>query len=172
MKKLLMLALFMGCASMSYAGAHVDIKGADADAVAARQAAYDKALHDHPKTEAVSNPDLKIKITTDRIIRSCCRPPDLVVGGKITNESSKPINYVHLLWAFEDKDGKVIHAESAYNHMAVSMADDEEMQQVLNEKPHFTPLKPGDSDSFAMSIPMVLLPKYSKVELFPNENQP
>jgi len=169
MKKLLITALFLSCASVSFAGARVDLKQADA---AARQAAYDKALHDHPKTEPVSSPDVRIKITTDRIIRSCCRPPDLVLSGDITNASSKPINYVHLLWAFEDADGKVIHAESAYNHMAVSMADDQEMQEILNEKPHFTPLKPGDSDSFSISIPTVLLPRFAKVELFSNDNQP
>ncbi|HLX37182.1 MAG TPA: hypothetical protein VKR29_05250 [Candidatus Binataceae bacterium] len=170
MKKLLMTALFLGCASVSFAGARVDLK--QADAVAARQAAYDKALHDHPKTEPVSSPDVKIKITTDRIIRSCCRPPDLVIGGNITNASTTPINYVHLLWAFEDEDGKVIHAESAYNHMAVSMSDDEEMEQILNEKPHFTPLKPGQSDSFSMSVPTILLPNFSKVEMFCNDTKP
>lgn len=169
MKKLLITALFLSCASVSFAGARVDLKQVDN---AARQAAYDRAMHDHPKTEAVSGPDVRIKITTDRIIRSCCRPPDLVLSGNITNASATPINYVHLLWAFEDKDGRVVHAESAYNHMAVSMADDLEMQEILNEKPHFTPLKPGDSDSFSISIPTVLLPNFAKVELFSNDTKP
>jgi len=169
MKKLLMTALFLTVASATFAGARVDIKSTDD---AARQALYDKALNDHPKTEPIGNPDLKIKITTDRIIRSCCRPPDLVVGGRVTNASSKPINYVHLLFAFEDADGKVLHAESTYNHMAASMADDEEMEQILKETPHFTVLNPGESDSFAMSVPVVLLPKFSKVELFSNDTRP
>src|ERR1700693_508021 len=115
MKKLLMTALFVTCASAALAGARVDIKPNDE---ASRQALYDKALNDHPKTQPIGHPDLKIKITTDRILRSCCRPPDLVVGGRVTNASSKPINYVHLLFAFEDEDGKVLHAESTYNHMA------------------------------------------------------
>ena len=91
---------------------------------------------------------------------------------QLTNASGQPINYVHLLFAFEDADGKVLHAESTYNHMAASMADDEEMEQILNEKPHFTPLKPGDSDTFAMSVPVVLLPKFAKVELFSNDTRP
>jgi hypothetical protein len=157
------------CASVTFAGARVDIKTKDD---AARDALYVKALNDHPKTQPIGNPDLKIKITTDSILRSCCRPPDLVVGGRLTNASGKPINYVHLLFAFEDEDGKVLHAESTYNHMAASMADDEEMEQLLNEKPHFTPLKPGDSDTFAMSVPVVFLPKFSKVELFSNDTRP
>jgi hypothetical protein len=169
MKKLLMTALFLAMASAALAGARVDIKPNDE---AARQALYDKALNDHPKTEPIGNPDVKIKITTDRIIRSCCRPPDLVVGGRLTNASSKPISYVHLLFAFEDRYGKVLHAESTYNHMAASMADDEEMEQILNEKPHFTVLNPGDSDTFAMSVPTVLLPKFSRVELFSNDTRP
>src|SRR5580700_3411828 len=103
MKKLLMTALFLTCASAALAGARVDLKPNDE---ASRQALYDKALNDHPKTQPIANPDLKFKITTDRILRSCCRPPDLVVGGRVTNASSKPINYVHLLFAFEDEDGK------------------------------------------------------------------
>ena len=172
MKKLLITALFLTLASTALAGARVDIQPNEEAQESARQAAYDKYLNDHPKTEPVGNPDLKIKITTDRIMRSCCRPPDLVVGGRVTNASGQPINYVHLLFAFEDEDGKVLHAESTYNHEAVSMSDDEEMQEILKEKPHFTPLKPGDTDSFSMSIPMMLLPKFAKVELFSNDTRP
>ncbi len=172
MKKLLMTALFLTFASAALAGAHVEIKPTEEADQAARQAAYDQHLNDHPKTEAISNSALKIKITTDRIVRSCCRPPDLVVAGRITNASTRPINYVHLLFAFEDEDGKVLHAESTYNHSAESMADDEEIQQILKEKPHFTPLNPGDSDTFAMSVPLPLLPKFAKVEMFSNDARP
>jgi hypothetical protein len=172
MKKLLITALFLTFASAALAGARVEIKPNEDAQEAARQAAYDKYLNDHPKTEPVSNPDLKVKITTDRIMRSCCRPPDLVIGGKVTNASKQPINYVHLLFAFEDGDGKVLHAESTYNYKAQSMADDEEMEQILKEKPHFTPLNPGDTDSFSMSIPLLLLPKFAKVELFSNDARP
>ncbi len=172
MKKLLMTALFLTFASAALAGARVEIKPNPEAQEAARQAAYDRQLNDHPKTEAISNPALKIKITTDRIIRSCCRPPDLVVAGRVTNASAKPINYVHILFAFEDEDGKVLHAESTYNHQAESMSDDEEMQEILKEKPHFTPLKPGDSDTFAMQVPLPLLPRFAKVEMFSNDTQP
>jgi hypothetical protein len=172
MKKLLITALFLTVATTALAGAQVEIKPDEQAQNAARQAVYDKYLNDHPKTEAISNSALKIKITTDRIMRSCCRPPDLVVAGKITNASAQPIKYVHLLFAFEDQDGKVLHAESTYNNKAVSMGDDEEIAQMLKEKPHFTPLNPGDTDSFAMSVPLPLLPKFAKVEMFSNDARP
>ena len=172
MKKLMMTALFLAMASTALAGARIEIKPSEEAQEAARQAAYDKYLNDHPKAEAIDNPALKIKITTDRIMRSCCRPPDLVIGGRITNASAQPINYVHILFAFEDADGKVLHAESTYNHSAESMADDEELQQILKEKPHFTPLKPGDTDSFSMTVPLPLLPKFAKVEMFSNDTRP
>ena len=128
MKKLLMTALFLTFASAALAAARVEIKPNQEAAEAARQAAYDKRLNDHPKTEAISHPGLKIAINTDRIIRSCCQPPDLVVTGHVTNVSQRPINYVHFVFAFEDEDGKVLHAESTYNHRAESMADDEEIR--------------------------------------------
>jgi hypothetical protein len=172
MKKLLMTALFLTIASTVLAAAQVKIKSSEEAQEAARQAAYDKLMYDHPKTEAIANSDLKIHITTDRIIRSCCRPPDLVVAGHITNASAQPINYVHFLFAFEDENGKVLHAESLYNRKAASMADDEEIEHILKEKPHFTPLKPGDSDSFAMSVPLPMLPRFAKVEMFSNDTRP
>ncbi|HVN29904.1 MAG TPA: hypothetical protein VMT64_15515 [Candidatus Binataceae bacterium] len=173
MKKLLMTAVMLAFASTATLAATQVATTPDSDAInAARQAKYDKLLHDHPKTEPIANPDLKVQVTTDRIIRSCCRPPDLVVGGKVTNASKEPIDYVRLLFAFEDEDGKVLHAESTYNHNAVSMADDEEMERILKEKPHFTPLKPGDTDTFSMVVPTIVLPRYNKVELFSNDTRP
>ena len=135
------------------------IKPSEEAQEAARQAAYDHSLNDHPKAEAVSNPRLKVAINSDRIIRSCCRPPDLVISGHVTNVSAEPVNYVHFVFAFEDKDGKVLHAESVYNHQAESLSDDEEVERILKEKPHFTPLKPGESDTFVMDVPTPLLPK-------------
>jgi len=169
MKKLLMTALLLTFASTALAAARVDLTPSEDAKEAAHQAMYDKLLNDHPKTEAVSTPDVKVKITTDRIIRSCCRPPDLVVAGHLTNASAKPINYVRLLFAFEDKDGRVLHAESTYNKKAVSMGDDEEMAAILKEKPHFTPLNPGDTDTFTMVVPTIVLPKFAKVELFSSD---
>ena len=63
-------------------------------------------------------------VTHDVIMRSCCMPPNLVVSGKITNTSDKPIDYVRLHLRFEDKSGKILHGESLYNHHAESLADD------------------------------------------------
>jgi hypothetical protein len=48
------------------------------------------------------------------------------------------------------------------------MGEDAEVSRILNEKPHFDPLKPGAKDSFSFSIPMPLLPRFSKVELYPD----
>src|SRR5438445_12346517 len=60
----------------------------------ARKQASMHKLYDHPKTEAVSNGDVKIRVTTDRIMRSCCQPPDLVINGKITNASPRTVDFV------------------------------------------------------------------------------
>ncbi len=172
MKKLLMTAVFVAMASTALAAARVEIKPNEDAQEAARQAIYDKNLYDHPKTQPVSHPGLKVAIATDRIVRSCCRPPDLVISGHVTNVSQQPLNYVHFVFAFEDADGKVLHAESVYNHQAESMADDAEIERILKEKPHFTPLKPGDSDTFVMDVPLPLLPKFDKVEMFSNDTRP
>jgi hypothetical protein len=96
-------------------------------------------------------------------------PPNLVVSGKITNTSDKPIDYVRLHFAFEDKAGKILHGESLYNHHAESLSDDPYVQKILNEKPHFDPILPGQSDTFGFSISCTELPVFSKVELFSND---
>jgi hypothetical protein len=170
MKKLIVIAIFLafGAASITYAGTHVEMK----DSEQAREAADIHRRYDHPKTQVVKNDDLKIDITHDQIIYSCCMPPNLVVTGKITNVSPRPIDYVRLNFAFEDSGGKVLHAESLFNHKAESMADDENTQRILNEKPHFDPLQPGQSDTFGFSVSCTELPPFSKVELFSNEIKP
>ena len=170
MKKLIVIAIFLalGAASIAFAGTHVEMK----DSEQARMEADIHRRYDHPKTQVVKNDDLKIDITRDQIMYSCCMPPNLVVTGKITNVSPRPIDYVRLNFAFEDKGGKVLHAESLFNHKAESMADDENTQRILNEKPHFDPLQPGQSDTFGFSISVTELPKFSKVELFSNEINP
>ena len=96
-------------------------------------------------------------------------PPNLVVSGKITNLSDRPIYYVRLHFAFEDPNGKILHGESLYNHHAESLADDPNIQKILNEKPHFDPILPGQSDTFGFSISCTELPVFSKVELFSND---
>jgi hypothetical protein len=49
------------------------------------------------------------------------------------------------------------------------MSDDESVARILNEKPHFEPLLPGQTDTFGFSISCTELPMFSKVELFSNE---
>jgi len=147
MKKLLLTALFLSFASAAIAGPRVEIKPSEDAQEAARQEASEHARNDHPMTEAIVNESLKIDITRDSIMRSCCRPPDLVVAGRITNLSRRPIDYIRFVFAFEDENGKVLHAESVYNHSAESLSDDAEIQQILKEKPHFTPIEPGASDN-------------------------
>ena len=170
MNRLIVFATLIafGAASTAFAGTRVETK----DSEQARRAADMHARYDHPKTQIVKNDELKIDITRDQIMHSCCMPPNLVVTGKITNVSSRPIDYVRLNFAFEDKSGKVLHAESLFNHKAESMADDESVQRILNEKPHFDPLLPGQTDTFGFSISCTELPMFSKVELFSNEVKP
>ena len=52
------------------------------------------------------------------------------------------------------------------------MSDDAYIQKILNEKPHFEPIQPGQSDTFRFSIPCIALPAFSKVELFSNDIKP
>jgi hypothetical protein len=52
------------------------------------------------------------------------------------------------------------------------MSDDLEIQAILKEKPHFTPIAPGDTDTFTMSVPLPLLPKFDKVELYSSDMKP
>src|SRR5271167_3449039 len=167
MKKLIAVAtlLAFSVASAAFAGTRVEIQDSE-------QAAAEADMHrryDHPKTEVVPNDQLEVKVTRDVIMHSCCMPPSLVVSGKITNISDRPIDYERLHFAFEDKNGKILHGESLYNHHAESLSDDEYIQKLLNEKPHYDPILPGKSDTFAFSISCTELPVFSKVELFSND---
>jgi hypothetical protein len=170
MKKLIVIAtlLALSAAGIAFAGTRVEIKESEQ----ARQAADMQRRQDHPHTQVVENDDLKINITTDQILYSCCIPPRLLVAGNLTNVSPRPIDYVRLTFAFADKSGKILHAESMYNSKAASMSDDLNTQRILNEKPHFDPLQPGQSDTFAFSITCTELPMFSKVELFSSEINP
>jgi hypothetical protein len=170
MKKLIAIATFIafGAASATFAGTRIEIKDIK-DSDHARAEAQMHARYDHPETQVVPNDQLQVVITSDVIARSCCMPPKLVVGGKITNVSDRPIDYVHLHFAFEDQHGKVLHGESLYNHQAESLSDDAWVQKILNEKPHFEPIRPGQSDTFRFSISCVELPAFSKVELFSDD---
>jgi hypothetical protein len=167
MKKLITIAILVAfaAANTAFAGTRVNIKDSE-------DAAAEADMHrryDHPKTQVVPNDQLQVVVTRDVIMHSCCMPPNLVVAGKITNTSDKPIDYVRLHFAFEDKHGKILHGESLYNHHAESLADDPYIQKILNEKPHYDPIMPGQSDTFGFSISCTELPVFSKVELFSND---
>jgi hypothetical protein len=167
MKKLIAIATFLTlcAASASFAGTRVEIKNSD-DAV---QEADMHRRFDHPMTQVVPNEQLQVVVQRDVIMHSCCMPPNLVITGKITNIGDKPVDYVRLHFAFEDRAGKVLHGESIYNHHAESLSDSDYVQKVLNEKPHFDPILPGKSDTFGFSISCTELPVFSKVELFSND---
>jgi hypothetical protein len=167
MKKLVTIVTFLAfcAATATFAGTRVAVKSAE-------DAAQEADMHrrfDHPMTQVVPNDQLHVVVTRDVIMHSCCMPPNLVISGKITNVSNKPIDYVRLHFAFEDKSGKVLHGESLYNHHAESLSDSEYVQKVLNEKPHFDPILPGHSDTFGFSISCTELPEFSKVELFSDD---
>jgi hypothetical protein len=123
---------------------------------------------DHPLAQPIANENVRVQIATDKIFRSCCAPPELVVSGKVTNIASQPIDYVRLVLQFKDSDGHVVHAEDTYNSKAITMFEDPEIARMLNEKPHFEPLAPGASDKFVFSVPMPLLPRYQTVSLGAN----
>lgn len=158
------LVLGVGMAGIAVAGAHVQLQ----DSETARQEAARKAYYDHPATQIVPSKDVKVVITKDSIMRSCCMPPNLVVAGDVTNTASHPVNYIKMIISFEDAKGKVVHAETIYNLKAASLGEDDEVRGILNEKPHFDPLAPGVTDHFSFSIPTPMLPKFAKVELYPD----
>src|SRR5215813_6918674 len=109
MKKLSILATLavIAFAANAFAGAMIDLN----PSITAQQKAHLHTLYDHPLTKVVANKDIKVVVTTDAIMRSCCMPPNLVVSGKVTNTTDRPIDYVHLIFSFQDKDGKVLHTE-------------------------------------------------------------
>ena len=167
MKKLTVLAALaagLGIANLALAGATIQLNESDQ----AKQAAMRKAYYDHPTAKVVPSKDVAVDIKTDSIMRSCCMPPNLVVAGNVTNTTAHPVDYVKMVISFEDANGKVVHAETIYNMKAASLGEDEEVRRVLNEKPHFDPLPPGSTDQFSFSIPTPMLPKFAKVQLYPN----
>jgi hypothetical protein len=126
-------------------------------------------LNDHPLAQPVASHDVKIEIVHDRILRSCCRPPDLVVSGKVVNVTPRAIGYVRILIAMKDGDGHVVYAEDTYNHGAVTLFEDPEIAKILNEKPHADPIAPGASDTFVFSIPMPMIPRYKSTQVLAAE---
>jgi len=158
-----LLVLGIGLTSIAFAGAQVPLQ----DSETARQEALRKAYYDHPATQVVPSKDVKVVITRDSIMRSCCMPPNLVVAGDVTNITAHSVSYVRMIISFQDAKGKILHAETIYNMKAASLGEDEEVRHLLNETPHFDPLLPGSSDRFTFSIPTPMLPNFAKVELYP-----
>jgi hypothetical protein len=165
MKKTAIVAgiLALGLVAAAHAETIVPLRASEAT----QKKAFIKTTHDHPLTTVAASRDVKVVVTTDAIMHSCCMPPWLVVSGKVTNVTDKPINYVKLVFSFRNSKGKTVYTDSQYNLKAASMNDDEQVQRILNEKPHFVPLPPGSSDKFTYQIPMPMLPRYAKVELMP-----
>ena len=159
-----LIAILGLAASFALAGTHLAAPEDEAT-MAAKAAADWHRKHDHPKPTLIASPDVKFEITYDRILRSCCRPPDLIVQGKITNTTAKPINYVRLEMLFRGNDGKIVYREDAYNGRAATLGEDEETRQILGDTPHFDPLPAGDTDTFGFDIPLPLLPYYKTVDL-------
>lgn len=164
MKKMIGIIACAALIAASSAFAAVTVK--DQRQAAPRQART-HPLFDHPMTRVVQAKQVHVIITTDQIVRPCGMPPALLVAGKVVNTDPHPIDYVKLNFIFMDPHGKVVYAETAYNHRAVSMGADAEVNQTLNEKPHFDPLAAGATDHFSFSIPTPMLPRFSKVELSP-----
>jgi hypothetical protein len=133
--------------------------------MAAKAAADWHRRHDHPKPALIANPEVQFEVTYDQILRSCCRPPDLVVEGKVTNTSSKTIDYIKMEMLFRGTDGKIVYRDNAYNRRAVTLGEDEETRRILGDTPHFDPLPPGATDTFAFDIPLILVPYYKTVDL-------
>ena len=123
---------------------------------------------DHPKAQAAPSKDLKVKITFDQVLRSCCAPATLVVSGTVTNVSNHPIDYIRFYLSFEDDDGNIVYAETSYNKKAVSLNDDQMAMKIFNEKPHFETIPPGGSDTFSVSTLMPWVPPFTRLEVVTN----
>jgi hypothetical protein len=165
MRKTAILAgiLALGLAAVAHAETIVPLRASEAT----QKKAFIKTTRDHPLATVAETRDVKIVVTTDAIMHSCCMPPWLVVSGNVTNVTDKTINYVKLVFSFRNAKGKTVYTDTAYNLKAASMNEDPEVERILKEKPHFTPLPPGSSDKFTYQIPMPMLPRYAKVEVEP-----
>ena len=151
------LALIVGFASTALGGALIPSHKAAND--------ESKGMVDaeRPIAEIAQNQDVKIAITNDIVLRSCCKPPDLLVSGKLTNITSHPIDYVRLIIAMKDSKGRVVYTEDTHNRGAVTMFEDPQVAKLLNDKPHFDPIAPGAGDTFQFNIPLIVVPRFKSV---------
>ncbi len=171
MKKPLLIvsAAILGLAPFAAAGVQLKLRNQPFPAAAVTPIAEIRLGSDgHPLAEVVANPQVKIDITSDSVLRSCCRPPDLIVSGKVTNIASRPIKYVRLVITMRDADGRAVYSEDTYNHGAITLFEDPQIAKLLNEKPHFDPIAPGAKDSFVFAIPLPLIPSYKSAAISAN----
>ena len=172
MKKPLLIvvsAVVLGLASFAAAGVQLRLRNQPPPATAVAPIAAVRLGPDgHPLAEIVANPQVRIDITSDNIMRSCCMAPHLIVSGKVTNLASRPINYVRLVITMRDGDGRAVYSEDTYNHGAITLFEDPQIARLLKEKPHFDPIAPGAKDSFVFAIPLPLVPSYKSAAISAN----
>lgn len=159
-------AAILGLAPFAAAGVQLGLRNQPPPAAAVAPIAEVRLGPDgHPLAEIVANPQVRIDITSDSVLRSCCRAPDLIVSGKVTNIASRPINYVRLVITMRDADGRAVYSEDTHNHGAITLFEDPQIARLLNEKPHFDPIAPGAKDSFVFAIPLPLVPSYKSAAI-------
>jgi len=162
-------AAILGLVSFATAGVRVGMREQPAPAASVSQISDTRLGPDgHPLAQAVANPEVRIEIASDQVLRSCCRAPDLIVSGKVTNLAAHPINYIRLAITMRDAGGRAVYSEDTYNHGAITLFEDPQIAKLLNEKPHCDPIAPGTTDSFVFSIPMPLIPRYKSVAISAN----
>ncbi len=163
------LAAIFGLVSFAATGVQVGLPDRPAPAASVSPVSdTGVGLDGHPLAQPVANPEVRIEITSDDVLRSCCKPPDLIVSGKVTNLASRPINYIRLVITMRDAGGRTVYSEDTYNHGATTLFEDPQIARLLNEKPHFDPIAPGSTDSFIFSIPMPLIPRYKSAAISAN----
>jgi len=154
-------AAILGLVSFAAAGVRVGMRDQPAPPASVSPMSDSRlGLDGHPLAQPVANPEVRIEIASDEVLRSCCKAPDLIVSGKVTNLAAHPINYVRLVITMRDADGRAVYSEDTYNHGAITLFEDPQIAKLLKEKPHCDPIAPGTTDSFIFSIPMPLIPSY------------
>ncbi len=159
-------AAILGLVSFAAAGLRVGMREQPARAASVSPISDARlGLDGHPLAQPVANPEVRIEIASDQVLRSCCKAPDLVVSGKVTNLAAHPINYVRLVITMRDAGGSAVYSEDTYNRGAITLFEDPQIAKLLNEKPHCDPIAPGTTDSFVFSIPMPLIPSYKSAAI-------
>src|SRR6202795_3767411 len=138
MKKLLLVALvaILGLVSFAAAGIRVGMRDQPAPATSLSPVSDNgRGPAGHPLAQPVANPEARIEIASDEVLRSCCRAPDLIVSGKVTNLAAHPINYIRLVITMRDAGGRSVYSEDTYNHGAITLFEDPETAKLPNKNP-------------------------------------